>query len=360
MVTVLAGPHGLLICFCPLIIAMNGSATLTADYAAILAFFLHGLRVHRRRHVRLRPHREPDHRRRGHLCRAAGPLPVGPIWCPFSPTPWPSSSPASTSRACSTTSPITACLIWGAWCSICPWPAVFVFLTVQVLQKRRWAEEVTECTTQRRYHLAGRCWRPSPWWSTWWWGSCPPTCWSLTSRTTSLYTVTDTSVDFLSALERDVELVVLAERGHHGRAHRQVPGQLCRPVRPSSPSPTWTRWPTPPPPTEYDGQPDTLSWSAVPTPASQRVIPFSRHLGGRSPCTTTPMATYYRDRVRRRGAAHLRGETTSPQTTATVLYLAWKTTGRAPWAAQVTDAISKANLYYSPTASAWPAGQRGA
>lgn len=38
MVTVLLVPI-LLICFCPLIIAMNGSATLTADYAAILAFF---------------------------------------------------------------------------------------------------------------------------------------------------------------------------------------------------------------------------------------------------------------------------------------------------------------------------------
>ena len=41
MVTVLLVPI-LLICFCPLIIAMNGSATLTADYAAILAFFCMG------------------------------------------------------------------------------------------------------------------------------------------------------------------------------------------------------------------------------------------------------------------------------------------------------------------------------
>ena len=41
MVTVLLVPI-LLICFCPLIIAMNGSATLTADYAAILAFFCLG------------------------------------------------------------------------------------------------------------------------------------------------------------------------------------------------------------------------------------------------------------------------------------------------------------------------------
>ena len=62
MVTVFLIPVALM-AFCPLIIAMNGEARLLSDYAALFAFFL--------------SHREPDHLRGEHLCRAAHPVPVG-------------------------------------------------------------------------------------------------------------------------------------------------------------------------------------------------------------------------------------------------------------------------------------------
>ena len=198
MVTVLLVPI-LLICFCPLIIAMNGSATLTADYAAILAFFCMGC-------VYIAVGMFVSALTESQIIAAVGTfaaLLVLYLW-----TDLVSFLPDSLAQLLSSFD-FQGVLDNFAYYSVfdlgglllyLSMAAVFVFLTVQVLQRRKGITSAATTAVVLAIAVVVNLVV----------GQLPSDLVERDISDNSLYTVSDTSVDYLSALERDVELVVLA------------------------------------------------------------------------------------------------------------------------------------------------------
>ena len=234
MVTVLLVPI-LLICFCPLIIAMNGSATLTADYAAILAFFCMGC-------VYIAVGMFVSALTESQIIAAVGTfaaLLVLYLW-----TDLVSFLPDSLAQLLSSFD-FQGVLDNFAYYSVfdlgglllyLSMAAVFVFLTVQVLQRRKGSPPPLPLRW---------CW-PSPWWSTWWWGSCPLTWWSGTSRTT----VSTPSATLLWTTSPPWSGTWSWSSWPARTPRTSASPNFCTTMPPCpaiSPSPSWTLWSTPPP-----------------------------------------------------------------------------------------------------------------
>ena len=200
MVTVLAVPT-LLSCLCPLIIAANGSSSLVGDYAAILVFFLVGC-VYIAVGMFLSALTESQ------IIAAVGTFAVLLIlnlWDDLSGF-FPSAV-AEVLSAFSFRAPFENAAQYetfdlGGLALYLSMAAVFVFLTVQVLEKRRWGG-VRAGVTALAVALAVVVNLAA--------GQVPANVRELDVSDNQLYEVSDTSRAFLSGLDQDVEVVVLAE-----------------------------------------------------------------------------------------------------------------------------------------------------
>ena len=216
MLTVLAIPMGLF-CLCPLIIAANGTGQLASDYASILAFFLMG-------------------------CVFAA---VGMFLS--------SLTESQVIAAVSTFAALLALYLWDDLMDFLPdalagllsrfsfssvlynfayysvfdvggvvlylsLSGLFVFLTVQALQKRRWLRRWPKAETQAspgRLPGSHHCYRGAiVIFINLIVGQLPTHLLEFDLSDKQLYTVTDTSRELLAGLDKDVEIVVLAEESN--------------------------------------------------------------------------------------------------------------------------------------------------
>ena len=198
MVTVLLVPI-LLICFCPLIIAMNGSATLTADYAAILAFFCMGC-------VYIAVGMFVSALTESQIIAAVGTfaaLLVLYLW-----TDLVSFLPDSLAQLLSSFDfqgvldnfAYYSVFDLGDCCSICPWRPSSSSSPCRSSSAGRGITSAATTAVVLAIAVVVNLVV----------GQLPSDLVERDISDNSLYTVSDTSVDYLSALERDVELVVLA------------------------------------------------------------------------------------------------------------------------------------------------------
>lgn len=200
MVTVLAVPT-LLSCLCPLIIAANGSSSLLGDYASILAFFLVGC-------VFIAVGMFLSALTESQIIAAVGTFAVLLIlnlWddlIGFFPSAVSAPLSAFSFRApFENTAQYETFDLMGVVLYL-SMAAVFVFLTVQVLQKRRWGGVKAGITAVVLaiavvLNLAA--------------GQAPAVVRELDVSDDRLYEVSQTSRDFLAGLTEDVKVVVLAE-----------------------------------------------------------------------------------------------------------------------------------------------------
>lgn len=327
MVTVLLVPI-LLICFCPLIIAMNGSATLTADYAAILAFFCMGC-------VYIAVGMFVSALTESQIIAAVGTfaaLLVLYLW-----TDLVSFLPDSLAQLLSSFD-FQGVLDNFAYYSVfdlgglllyLSMAAVFVFLTVQVLQRRKGITSAATTAVVLAIAVVVNLVV----------GQLPSDLVERDISDNSLYTVSDTSVDYLSALERDVELVVLASEDTTDQRitkflhnYAALSGHLSLSFVDPVEHPSAL--------TEYEADQNTVVVRCADT-GRQRVVPFSDIL-------VADLMSYYTYGTYTYSEFDAEGQLTSAVDYVTsdnshILYLA-ENHGESALGDSVTDAISKANL----------------
>lgn len=327
MVTVLLVPI-LLICFCPLIIAMNGSATLTADYAAILAFFCMGC-------VYIAVGMFVSALTESQIIAAVGTfaaLLVLYLW-----TDLVSFLPDSLAQLLSSFD-FQGVLDNFAYYSVfdlgglllyLSMAAVFVFLTVQVLQRRKGITSAATTAVVLAIAVVVNLVV----------GQLPSDLVERDISDNSLYTVSDTSVDYLSALERDVELVVLASEDTTDQRitkflhnYAALSGHLSLSFVDPVEHPSAL--------TEYEADQNTVVVRCADT-GRQRVVPFSDIL-------VADLMSYYTYGTYTYSEFDAEGQLTSAVDYVTsdnshILYLA-ENHGESALGGSVTDAISKANL----------------
>lgn len=327
MVTVLLVPI-LLICFCPLIIAMNGSATLTADYAAILAFFCMGC-------VYIAVGMFVSALTESQIIAAVGTfaaLLVLYLW-----TDLVSFLPDSLAQLLSSFD-FQGVLDNFAYYSVfdlgglllyLSMAAVFVFLTVQVLQRRKGITSAATTVVVLAIAVVVNLVV----------GQLPSDLVERDISDNSLYTVSDTSVDYLSALERGVELVVLASEDTTDQRitkflhnYAALSGHLSLSFVDPVEHPSAL--------TEYEADQNTVVVRCADT-GRQRVVPFSDIL-------VADLMSYYTYGTYTYSEFDAEGQLTSAVDYVTsdnshILYLA-ENHGESALGGSVTDAISKANL----------------
>ncbi len=364
MVTVLLVPI-LLICFCPLIIAMNGSATLTADYAAILAFFCMGcvyiavgmfvcpLIIAMNGSATL----TADYAAiLAFFCMGCVYIAVGMFVSAL--------TESQIIAAVGTFAALLVLYLWTDLVSFLPdslaqllssfdfqgvldnfayysvfdlgglllylsMAAVFVFLTVQVLQRRKGITSAATTAVVLAIAVVVNLVV----------GQLPSDLVERDISDNSLYTVSDTSVDYLSALERDVELVVLASEDTTDQRitkflhnYAALSGHLSLSFVDPVEHPSAL--------TEYEADQNTVVVRCADT-GRQRVVPFSDIL-------VADLMSYYTYGTYTYSEFDAEGQLTSAVDYVTsdnshILYLA-ENHGESALGGSVTDAISKANL----------------
>ena len=327
MVTVLLVPI-LLICFCPLIIAMNGSATLTADYAAILAFFCMGC-------VYIAVGMFVSALTESQIIAAVGTFAA--LLALYLWTDLVSFLPDSLAQLLSSFD-FQGVLDNFAYYSVfdlgglllyLSMAAVFVFLTVQVLQRRKGITSAATTAVVLAIAVVVNLVV----------GQLPSDLVERDISDNSLYTVSDTSVDYLSALERDVELVVLASEDTTDQRitkflhnYAALSGHLSLSFVDPVEHPSAL--------TEYEADQNTVVVRCADT-GRQRVVPFSDIL-------VADLMSYYTYGTYTYSEFDAEGQLTSAVDYVTsdnshILYLA-ENHGESALGGSVTDAISKANL----------------
>ena len=326
MLTVFAVPVAIA-CLCPLIIALNGTAFLLADYGAILAFFLLGA-------VEIAVGMLISSLTESQIIAAVGTfaaLLVLYLW-----TDLVSFLPDSLAQLLSSFD-FQGVLDNFAYYSVfdlgglllyLSMAAVFVFLTVQVLQRRK---GITSATTAVVLAIAVVVNLVV--------GQLPSDLVERDISDNSLYTVSDTSVDYLSALERDVELVVLASEDTTDQRitkflhnYAALSGHLSLSFVDPVEHPSAL--------TEYEADQNTVVVRCSDT-GRQRVVPFSDIL-------VADLMSYYTYGTYTYSEFDAEGQLTSAVDYVTsdnshILYLA-ENHGESALGGSVTDAISKANL----------------
>ena len=207
--------------------------------------------------------------------------------------------------------------------------AVFVFLTVQVLQRRKGITSAATTAVVLAIAVVVNLVV----------GQLPSDLVERDISDNSLYTVSDTSVDYLSALERDVELVVLASEDTTDQRitkflhnYAALSGHLSLSFVDPVEHPSAL--------TEYEADQNTVVVRCADT-GRQRVVPFSDIL-------VADLMSYYTYGTYTYSEFDAEGQLTSAVDYVTsdnshILYLA-ENHGESALGGSVTDAISKANL----------------